>query len=273
MVLRVLVIGSGGREHALVWKLAQSPLVKKVFCAPGNGGIAELAECVPIGVTDVNRLLAFAKDQEIDLTVVGPEAALLAGITDAFEAEGLAVFGPNQQAAEIEGSKSFAKDLMARYGIPTGKYRTFTTAAEAKQYVREQGAPIVVKADGLAAGKGVTVARTVEEAELAIERVMNEKVFGEAGNRVVIEEFLSGQEMSLMAFVDRETVRSMVISQDHKPVFDGDQGPNTGGMGAYSPFRRSHPWWWIGRWPRSWNLSPGRWYGKGGRSAACCTPV
>ncbi|MDN4594666.1 phosphoribosylamine--glycine ligase [Polycladomyces subterraneus] len=233
--MRVLVIGSGGREHALVWKLAQSPLVKKVFCAPGNGGIAELAECVSIGVTDVERLLAFAKDQEIDLTVVGPEAALLAGVTDAFEAEGLAVFGPNRKAAEIEGSKSFAKDLMARYGIPTGNYRTFTTAEEAKQYVREQGAPIVVKADGLAAGKGVTVARTVEEAEVAIERVMNEKVFGEAGNRVVIEEFLSGQEMSLMAFVDGETVRPMVISQDHKPVFDGDQGPNTGGMGAYSP--------------------------------------
>lgn len=235
MVLRVLVIGSGGREHALVWKLAQSPLVKNVYCAPGNGGIAGLAECVPISVTDVERLLAFAKEQEIDLTVVGPEAALLAGVTDVFEAEGLAVFGPNRKAAEIEGSKSFAKDLMMRYGIPTGKYRTFTSAEEAKQYVREQGAPIVVKADGLAAGKGVTVARTVEEAEEAIERVMNEKVFGEAGNRVVIEEFLSGQEMSLMAFVDGETVRPMVISQDHKPVFDGDQGPNTGGMGAYSP--------------------------------------
>lgn len=235
MVLRVLVIGSGGREHALVWKLAQSPLVKKIFCAPGNGGIAELAESVPIGVTEVERLVAFAKEQGIDLTVVGPEAALLAGVTDAFEAEGLAVFGPDRKAAEIEGSKAFAKDLMARYGIPTGKYRTFDSAEEAKRYVREQGAPIVVKADGLAAGKGVTVARTVEEAEAAVERIMNEKVFGAAGNRLVIEEFLSGQEMSLMAFVDGETVRPMVISQDHKPVFDGDQGPNTGGMGAYSP--------------------------------------
>lgn len=233
--MRVLVIGSGGREHALVWKLRQSPQVSRVYAAPGNGGIAELAECLPFSSTAVDELVRFAEEERIDLTVVGPEAPLLAGLVDRFEERGLKVFGPRREAARIEGSKRFAKELMARHGIPTARFRAFTDAEEAKRYVREQGAPIVVKADGLAAGKGVVVARTVEEAEEAIQQAMEERVFGAAGEEVVIEECLVGQEMSLMAFVDGETVRPMEPAQDHKPVYDGDRGPNTGGMGAYSP--------------------------------------
>ncbi|GAA5345116.1 phosphoribosylamine--glycine ligase [Planifilum fimeticola] len=233
--MRVLVIGSGGREHALVWKLRQSPRVTRVYAAPGNGGMADGAECLPFSATAVDELSRFAEEEGIDLTVVGPEAPLLSGLVDRFEERGLKVFGPRREAARIEGSKRFAKELMVRHGIPTARFRSFTNAEEAKRYVREQGAPIVVKADGLAAGKGVVVARTVEEAEEAIRQAMEERVFGAAGEEVVIEECLFGQEMSLMAFVDGETVRSMEPAQDHKPVFDGDRGPNTGGMGAYSP--------------------------------------
>ncbi|SDX09465.1 phosphoribosylamine--glycine ligase [Marininema mesophilum] len=234
--MRVLVIGSGGREHALVWKLKQSPQVTELYCAPGNSGIGQIAECIPqLSATDVEGLQAFAEEKSIDLTVVGPEDSLLAGVVDAFTSRGLAIFGPNQAAAQVEGSKKFAKELMEKYEIPTGAYRAFTQAEEALKYVREQGAPIVIKADGLAAGKGVTVAHSINEAEKAIHEIMDQRAFGEAGAQIVVEEYLTGQEISLMAFVDGETVRPMVIAQDHKPVFAGDQGPNTGGMGAYSP--------------------------------------
>jgi phosphoribosylamine--glycine ligase len=230
-----LIIGSGGREHTLVWKLAQSAKVKKLYCAPGNGGIASLAECVPIDPLNVDELVAFVKRNQIDLTVVGPEAPLMAGIVDRFEQEGIPIFGPKREAALIEGSKSYAKALMSKYGIPTAKYATFTSAEKAKEYVICQGAPIVIKADGLAAGKGVVVAFSIEEAIQAVEDAMENKVFGEAGGKLVIEEYLEGQEISLMAFMDESGFHPMVPAQDHKRIFDGDQGPNTGGMGAYSP--------------------------------------
>jgi phosphoribosylamine---glycine ligase len=233
--MNVLVIGGGGREHAIVWKLAQSPKVKKIFCAPGNGGTAQLAENVPIPVDDFAALAQFAKDEGVDLTVVGPEDPLLGGIVDFFTERGLPIFGPTAQAAKIEGSKSFAKHLMKRYGIPTARYESFLDYESALAYVREQGAPIVVKADGLAAGKGVVVAETLEAAETALYRIMKEGVFGQAGARVVIEECMRGEELSLLSFVDGETVKPMVTSQDHKRVFDGDKGPNTGGMGTYAP--------------------------------------
>ncbi len=233
--MKVLVIGSGGREHALVWKIVQSPLVDKVYCAPGNPGIQALAECVAIGVNEMERLAAFAADTAVDLTVVGPEDPLANGIADLFSARGLAVFGPSAAAARLEGSKAFAKDAMGRYGIPTAEYAEFDQADEALDYVRAKGAPIVIKADGLAAGKGVTVARTVEEAEKAVREAMVERIFGGAGATVVIEECLVGEEASILAFSDGKTIVPMVPSQDHKPVFDGDEGPNTGGMGAYSP--------------------------------------
>lgn len=233
--MNVLIIGSGGREHALAWKVAQSPLVEKVYCAPGNPGMAQVAECVDIGVNDFDALLQCAKDNAVGLTLVGPEDPLSKGITDVFAKEGLKVFGPSADAARLESSKSFAKALMAKYNIPTADYAEFTDAGEAVAYVQEKGAPIVVKADGLAAGKGVTVAQTVDEAVEAIRAAMTDKVFGDAGNRVVIEECLFGEEASILAFTDGKTVLSMATSQDHKPVFDGDKGPNTGGMGAYSP--------------------------------------
>lgn len=236
--MKVLVIGNGGREHALVWKLAQSPRVKKLFCAPGNAGITGLAECVAIAADAVEQLADFAEREGVDLTVVGPEAALSAGVVDVFEERGLRIFGPRREAALIEGSKAFAKDLMVTHGIPTAKYRTFTETEPALRYIREQGAPIVVKADGLAAGKGVIVAQTVAEAEAAVHTVMEAKAFGEAGSRVVIEEFLEGEEATVMAFIDGTMIRLMVPSQDHKPVFDGDKGPNTGGMGTYAPVPR-----------------------------------
>ena len=236
--MKVLVIGNGGREHALVWKLAQSPRRPQLYCAPGNGGIAELAECVEIAADDAERLADFAKREGIDLTVVGPEAALLAGVVDLFEARGLRIVGPRKQAALLEGSKSFAKDLMMEYGIPTAAYRTFTELEPALAYIREQGAPIVVKADGLAAGKGVIVARTVEEAEAAVRSILESKAFGHAGDQVVIEQFLAGEEATVLAFVDGANVKRMVPVQDHKQVFDGDQGPNTGGMGTYAPVPR-----------------------------------
>jgi len=233
--MKVLVIGSGGREHALVWKIAQSPRVKKLYCAPGNAGIAELAECVSIPAGDLPALLDFARRQKIDLTVVGPEGPLSEGIVDLFRKEGLRIFGATRRAAEIESSKSFAKDLMTQYGIPTARGRSFRSYEPARRYLRQAGAPVVVKADGLAAGKGVIVCASEAEAQEALERVMVRREFGEAGNQVVIEECLQGEEASFLAFTDGKTVLAMPSSQDHKAIYDDDRGPNTGGMGAYSP--------------------------------------
>lgn len=233
--MRILVVGSGGREHAIVWSLRKSKQVEKVYCAPGNAGIAELAECVPLGEQQFAELAQFALEKSVDLVVVGPEAPLFAGLVDYLQDKGLKVFGPRKEAAIIEGSKVFAKQLMKKYNIPTAAYESFTDYEAARDYLHKQSLPIVIKADGLAAGKGVTVAATREEAEQALRDIMIDKVFGDAGTQVVIEEFLSGQEMSILAFVDGETVLPMVPSQDHKPVFDNDQGPNTGGMGTYSP--------------------------------------
>lgn len=233
--MKILVIGGGGREHTIAWKLLQSSKVTKVYCAPGNGGTAQIAQNVPIGVFDFAALAQFVKDEGIDLTVVGPEDPLLAGIVDFFQERNLPIYGPNEKAAMIEGSKSFAKSLMKRYEIPTSAYESFLDYESASAYVREQGAPIVVKADGLAAGKGVVVAGTVEEAEEALRQIMQESVFGEAGARVVIEECMFGEELSLLSFVDGETVKPMITSQDHKRIFNDDRGPNTGGMGTYAP--------------------------------------
>jgi phosphoribosylamine--glycine ligase len=233
--MKVLVVGGGGREHSLVWKLNQSQGVERVFCAPGNAGIAREADIVPIDVTDIPALVKFASGEEIGLTCVGPELPLTLGIVDAFEDAGLRIFGASRAAAEIEGSKVFTKNLLAKYGIPTGDYQVFDEAGAAKKYLREIGAPIVVKADGLAAGKGAIVCPTLEEAEEAVKLCMEDRAFGDAGNRVVIEEFLVGEEASFLAFSDGKTVLPMATSQDHKPIFDGDKGPNTGGMGAYSP--------------------------------------
>lgn len=233
--MKVLVIGSGGREHALVWKLRQSPKVEKMYCAPGNAGIAQIAECVNIKAEDLDGLLAFALKQKIDLTVVGPEVPLTMGIVDKFQENGLKIFGPSGKAAEIEGSKTFAKDLMAKYHIPTAKYGAFTDAIQAKAFLDEVGLPCVVKADGLAAGKGVLICETKEDAQVAIDDILVDNKFGNAGSRVVVEEFLTGQEVSMLAFTDGTTVVPMVSSQDHKRIWDGDKGLNTGGMGAYSP--------------------------------------
>lgn len=233
--MRILVIGRGGREHAIVWALRKSDKVKQLYCAPGNAGIAELAEIVDIGEMEFDRLVQFSCDNAIDLVVVGPDDPLAAGIVDAFEAAKIPVYGPRKNAAEIEGSKIFMKNLLKKYDIPTARYETFTDYESALAYLRSQPVPIVIKADGLAAGKGVTVCFTREEAEKALEETMVSKSFGAAGDKVVIEEFLEGQEMSILAFVDGETVRPMSPAQDHKPVFDGDKGPNTGGMGTYSP--------------------------------------
>jgi phosphoribosylamine--glycine ligase len=233
--MNVLVIGGGGREHALVWKISQSPLVEKIFCAPGNAGIAELAQCVDFKVDDLDGLLAFARQQQIGLTVVGPELPLTLGLVDRFRQAGLTVFGADKKAAQIEGSKSFSKDLMAKYGVPTAAYGTFTDAEKAKDFIRQQGAPIVVKADGLAAGKGVIVAQTAAEAIAAVEDILCDGAFGAAGSRVVIEEFLEGEEASFLAFTDGKIIVPLASSQDHKAALDGDAGPNTGGMGAYSP--------------------------------------
>lgn len=233
--MKVLVVGSGGREHAICKKVKESSLVSEVFCAPGNAGIEADATLVPFSETDFDNLVDFAKKEEIGLTIVGPEVPLSAGIVDAFEAEGLKAFGPRKNAAIIEGSKSFAKDLMKKYEIPTAAYETFTSYEEAKAYVEKQGAPIVIKADGLAAGKGVVVAMTLEEAIDALKDMLLDARFGESSASVVVEEFLDGEEFSLMAFVHGEKVFPMVISQDHKRAYDGDKGPNTGGMGAYTP--------------------------------------
>lgn len=234
-VLKVLIVGSGGREHALCKKVKESKLVTSVYCAPGNAGIAEDAVIVPIVETDFSNLIHFAKQEKIDLTIVGPEVPLAAGIVDEFEAVDLKVFGPRKNAAIIEGSKSFAKELMKKYNIPTADYETFQSYEEAKAYLEEKGAPIVIKADGLAAGKGVVVAMTMEEADAALKDMLLDAKFGKSSASVVIEEFLEGEEYSLMAFVHGENVYPMVIAQDHKRAFDGDTGPNTGGMGAYTP--------------------------------------
>ncbi len=233
--VKVLIIGRGGREHALCRKVSESTLVEKVFVAPGNHGMEDVAERLLIDESNHEQLIQFATEQGIGLTIIGPEVPLLEGLADKFESAGLAVFGPRKLAAEIEGSKSFAKEIMRKYEIPTAEYAVFTNYDEAKQYIEEKGAPIVIKADGLAAGKGVTVALTLEEALQSAEEMLVDQKFGEASARVVIEEFLGGEEFSLMAFVNGEVVIPLEIAQDHKRAFDGDNGPNTGGMGAYSP--------------------------------------
>lgn len=233
--MKILVVGSGGREHALVWKIQQSKRVEKIYCAPGNAGISKLAECVDISATDVEKLLQFAKAEGIDLTVVGPESSLVEGIVDEFEAEGLRIFGPNKEAAILEGSKVFTKEFLEKYDIPTAAFKVFKDKKKAKKYIDSVGAPIVVKADGLAAGKGVIVAQTVKEAKKAVDLIMADKAFGAAGNKIVIESCLKGEEASFIAFTDGKTVLPLPTSQDHKAVYDNDEGPNTGGMGAYSP--------------------------------------
>ena len=233
--MKVLVVGGGGREHALVWKIAQSPKVTKVYCAPGNAGISGQATIVPIKAGDLNGLLDFSLREKIDLTVVGPEDPLTRGIVDLFESKGLFIFGANGKAAEIEGSKAFAKEMMKKYHIPTAFYEIFDKRDDAVKYVREHGAPIVVKADGLAAGKGVIICKTVEEAIQSVDEIMVKRIFGEAGKRVVVEEYLVGEEASYIAFTDGKAILPLASSQDHKTIFDGDHGPNTGGMGAYSP--------------------------------------
>ncbi|WP_435928207.1 phosphoribosylamine--glycine ligase [Dryocola sp. BD613] len=235
--MKILVIGNGGREHALAWKASQSPLVRTVFVAPGNAGTAlePALQNVAINPTDIPALLSFAQAEKIDLTIVGPEAPLVIGVVDAFRAAGLKIFGPTQGAAQLEGSKAFTKDFLARHKIPTAEYQNFTEVEPALAYIREKGAPIVIKADGLAAGKGVIVAMTLAEAEAAVNDMLAGNAFGDAGHRIVVEEFLDGEEASFIVMVDGENVLPMATSQDHKRVGDGDTGPNTGGMGAYSP--------------------------------------
>lgn len=233
--MKVLVIGNGGREHAIAWKIKQSPLVSELFVAKGNAGIWEIAKKVDISPTDVKALADFAQKEGIDFTIIGPEAPLVEGIVDEFESRGLKIFGPNKEAAKLEGSKAFAKRFMEKYGIPTARYRTFTDFEEAKKYVEEIGAPIVVKADGLAAGKGAVVCQSVEEAISTLDKFMNKKIFGKASERVVIEEFLEGEEASYIVMINGDKYVPLPTSQDHKRLLDGDKGPNTGGMGAYSP--------------------------------------
>ncbi len=233
--MKVLVVGGGGREHALVWKIAQSTRVTKIFCAPGNAGISKQAAVLPIKANDLEGLLAFALKEKIDLTVVGPEEPLTKGIVDLFESKSLKIFGASQGASEIEGSKAFAKEIMGKYRVPTASYGIFDDRDAAEAYIHAKGAPIVVKADGLAAGKGVIVCQTVNEALHALDQIITQKIFGEAGNRVVIEECLTGEEASFIALTDGKTILPLASSQDHKAVLDRDQGPNTGGMGAYSP--------------------------------------
>ncbi len=233
--MKVLVVGAGGREHALCWAIAGSPLCDALYCAPGNAGIAQEARCVPVAADDIDGLVAFAREEGIEFVVVGPEVALVAGLVDRLGEAGIKAFGPTADAAILEGSKGFMKDLCAKYGIPSAAYGRFSEAGAAKAFIREQGAPIVVKADGLAAGKGVILAETVAEAEDAVDAIMGERRFGEAGNEVVIEEFLIGEEASFLALVDGVDFVPLAAAQDHKAVGEGDVGPNTGGMGAYSP--------------------------------------
>ncbi|NJD37397.1 MAG: phosphoribosylamine--glycine ligase [Geobacter sp.] len=233
--MKILVIGGGGREHALVWKIAQSPLVTQIYCAPGNPGTAQLAVNLPIKVEEIDKLLGFAKAEGIDLAVVGPELPLSLGIVDLFREYGVTIFGPSRAAARIEASKAFSKDLMKKYDIPTAAYGVFTEIPAAEAFIRQTGAPIVVKADGLAAGKGVIIAQTEAEAVAAVREMLSGNAFGDAGSRVVIEEFLTGEEASFLAITDGKNVIPLASAQDHKAIFDGDKGPNTGGMGAYSP--------------------------------------
>jgi len=233
--MKVLIVGSGGREHAIAWKVAQSRKVEKIYCAPGNAGIAEYAECVKIGPMEFDRLVSFAKENQIDLTVIGMDDPLVGGIVDAFEAEGLRVFGPRKNAAILEGSKAFSKDLMKKYHIPTAAYEIFDSADAALDYLETADFPIVLKADGLALGKGVFICNNLEEARAGVKTIMLDKQFGSAGNQLVIEEFMTGREVSVLSFVDGETIQIMTSAQDHKRAKDGDQGLNTGGMGTFSP--------------------------------------
>ena len=233
--MKVLLVGSGGREHAIAWSVAKSPKVDKIFCAPGNAGIAEFAECVNIGAMEFDKLVAFAKENAIDLTIIGMDDPLVGGVVDAFEAEGLRVFGPRKNAAIIEGSKAFSKDLMKKYNIPTAAYENFTDPDEAIKYLETVKMPIVLKADGLALGKGVLICNTLEEAKEGVKTLMLDKQFGDAGNEIVIEEFMTGREVSVLAFCDGKTIKCMTSAQDHKRAKDGDQGLNTGGMGTFSP--------------------------------------
>ena len=233
--MKTLVIGGGGREHAIVWKLMQSKHVDKVYCMPGNAGIAEIAECIDVHSLDFNKLVDFVRYEWVDLTIVGPEGPLSGGIVDAFEREGRRIVGSTKMATQLESSKVFAKEFMKRYRIPTAEYKVFTSYIHAEEYVRMKGLPIVIKADGLAAGKGVFVASRAEEVVDALRLIMKERIFGDAGNRVIVEQYLEGEEVSFMAFTDGSTIIPMVSSQDYKRVFDNDEGPNTGGMGAYSP--------------------------------------
>ena len=233
--MKVLIVGGGGREHAIAMCVAKSPKVEKLYCAPGNAGIAEYAECVDIGVMEFEKLVAFAKEKEIDLTIVGPDDPLVAGAVDAFEAAGLRAFGPRKNAAILEGSKAFSKDLMKKYNIPTATYENFDTSEEALAYLETAKMPIVLKADGLALGKGVLICNTLEEARAGVKTIMLDKQFGTAGNRIVIEEFMTGREVSVLSFVDGKTIQIMTSAQDHKRAKDGDQGLNTGGMGTFSP--------------------------------------
>ena len=233
--MKVLVVGSGGREHAICTSVAKSPRVDKIYCAPGNAGIAALAECVPIGAMEFDKLVAFAKEKEIDFTIVGMDDPLVGGIVDVFEAEGLKVFGPRKNAAILEGSKAFSKDLMKKYNIPTAAYENFTDPQEALAYLETAKMPIVLKADGLALGKGVLICNTLEEAKAGVKEIMEDKKFGTAGNTMVIEEFMTGREVSVLSFVDGKTIKIMSSAQDHKRAKDGDQGLNTGGMGTFSP--------------------------------------
>ncbi len=233
--MKVLIVGGGGREHAIAWKLAQSPKVEKLYCAPGNAGIASVAECVNIGVMDFDKLTAFAQEKKIDLTVVAPDDPLAAGAVDAFEAAGLRAFGPRKNAAILEGSKAFSKDLMKKYNIPTASYETFDSAEEAIAYLETANMPIVLKADGLALGKGVLICNTRKEAKAGVQTLMLDKQFGAAGNRIVIEEFMTGREVSVLSFVDGKNIQVMTSAQDHKRAKDGDEGLNTGGMGTFSP--------------------------------------
>ncbi len=233
--MKILIVGSGGREHAIAWKVSQSPLAEKIYCAPGNAGIAEVAECVDIGAMEFDRLAAFAKEKGIDLTIIGMDDPLVGGIVDVFEAEGLRVFGPRKNAAILEGSKAFSKDLMKKYHIPTAAYETFDDPEKAEEYLKTARFPIVLKADGLALGKGVLICNTLEEALEGVKTIMLDKKFGSAGNHMVIEEFMTGREVSVLSFVDGKTIKTMASAQDHKRAKDGDQGLNTGGMGNFSP--------------------------------------
>ena len=233
--MKILVVGGGGREHAIVWKIAQSPKVDKIYCAPGNGGIAELAECVDIGATDIENMVKFAKEKAVDLVMVAPDDPLVLGMVDAMEKEGIRAFGPRANAAIIEGSKAFSKELMKKYNIPTAGYEVFTDSASAIEYIKKGTFPTVIKADGLALGKGVILAQNLEEAEQAVHEMIDDGKFGKSGSRVVIEEFLTGPEVSVLAFTDGKTVKPMVSAQDHKRAYDNDEGLNTGGMGTVSP--------------------------------------